>query len=191
ALLLIYLVLAAQFESFRDPFTILLTVPLALAGALLALWYFNQSLNLFSQIGLVMLIGLVTKNAILIVEFANQRRAAGRTIHEAALDAAAARFRPILMTAASTALGTLPIALALGAGAESRMPMGIAIIGGLLIGTALTLFVIPAVYPALTRKTLAPAIEEAALLSPNESGGPAGDGLDTLTPDLAATESSR
>ncbi|MEM8556428.1 MAG: efflux RND transporter permease subunit [Bacteroidota bacterium] len=191
ALLLIYLVLAAQFESFRDPFTILLTVPLALAGALLALWYFNQSLNLFSQIGLVMLIGLVTKNAILIVEFANQRRAAGRTIHEAALDAAAARFRPILMTAASTALGTLPIALALGAGAESRMPMGIAIIGGLLIGTALTLFVIPAVYPALTRKTLAPAIEEAALLSPNESGGPAGDGLDTPTPDLAATESSR
>ncbi|MEM8599824.1 MAG: efflux RND transporter permease subunit, partial [Bacteroidota bacterium] len=191
ALLLIYLVLAAQFESFRDPFTILLTVPLALAGALLALWYFNQSLNLFSQIGLVMLIGLVTKNAILIVEFANQRRAAGRTIHEAALDAAAARFRPILMTAASTALGTLPIALALGAGAESRMPMGIAIIGGLLIGTALTLFVIPAVYPALTRKTLAPAIEEAALLRPNERGGPAGDGLDAPTPDLAATESSR
>ncbi|MEM6783111.1 MAG: efflux RND transporter permease subunit, partial [Bacteroidota bacterium] len=189
ALLLIYLVLAAQFESFRDPFTILLTVPLALAGALLALWYFNQSLNLFSQIGLVMLIGLVTKNAILIVEFANQRRAAGRTVHEAALDAAAARFRPILMTAASTALGTLPIALALGAGAESRMPMGIAIIGGLLIGTALTLFVIPAVYPALTRKTLAPAIEEAAV--PNERGGPAGDGLDAPVPDVAAAESSR
>ncbi|MEO0858418.1 MAG: efflux RND transporter permease subunit [Bacteroidota bacterium] len=189
ALLLIYLVLAAQFESFRDPFTILLTVPLALAGALLALWYFNQSLNLFSQIGLVMLIGLVTKNAILIVEFANQRRAAGRTIHEAALDAAAARFRPILMTAASTVLGVLPIALALGAGAESRMPMGIAIIGGLLIGTALTLFVIPAVYPALTRKTLAPAIEEAVHL--NERGGPAGDGLDAPMPDVAAAESSR
>ncbi|MEL7171161.1 MAG: efflux RND transporter permease subunit, partial [Bacteroidota bacterium] len=120
---------------------------------------------------------------------ANQRRAAGRTIHEAALDAAAARFRPILMTAASTVLGVLPIALALGAGAESRMPMGIAIIGGLLIGTALTLFVIPAVYPALTRKTLAPAIEEAAHL--NERGGPAGDGLDAPVPDVAAAESSR
>ena len=160
ALLLIYLVLAAQFESFRDPFTILLTVPLALAGALLFLWYFNQSLNIFSQIGIVMLIGLVTKNAILIVEFANQRRAAGRTKEEAALDAAAARFRPILMTVASTVLGTLPIALALGAGASSRMPMGIAIIGGLIIGTGLTLYVIPAVYPYLTRNELAPVIEE-------------------------------
>ncbi len=160
ALLLIYLVLAAQFESFRDPFTILLTVPLALTGALLFLWYFNQSLNIFSQIGIVMLVGLVTKNAILIVEFANQRRAAGRTKEEAALDAAAARFRPILMTTASTILGTLPIALALGAGAQSRMPMGIAIIGGLLIGTALTLYVIPAVYPYLTREELAPVLEE-------------------------------
>ncbi|MEM1043871.1 MAG: efflux RND transporter permease subunit [Bacteroidota bacterium] len=160
ALLLIYLVLAAQFESFRDPFTILLTVPLALTGALLFLWYFNQSLNIFSQIGTVMLVGLVTKNAILIVEFANQRRAAGRTKEEAALDAAAARFRPILMTAASTVLGTLPIALALGAGASSRMPMGIAIIGGLVVGTALTLYVIPAVYPYLTRSELAPVLEE-------------------------------
>ncbi len=160
ALLLIYLVLAAQFESFRDPFTILLTVPLALTGALLFLWYFNQSLNIFSQIGTVMLIGLVTKNAILIVEFANQRRAAGRSIQDAALDAAAARFRPILMTTASTILGTLPIALALGAGAQSRMPMGIAIIGGLVVGTALTLYVIPAVYPYLTRQRLAPVIEE-------------------------------
>ncbi|MEP0547513.1 MAG: efflux RND transporter permease subunit [Rhodothermales bacterium] len=161
ALLMIYLVLAAQFESFRDPFTILLTVPLALAGALLFLWYFGQSLNIFSQIGIVMLVGLVTKNAILIVEFANQRRAAGRSIREASLDAAAARFRPILMTTASTILGTLPIALALGAGASSRMPMGIAIIGGLLVGTGLTLYVIPAVYPYLTRRELAPVIEDA------------------------------
>ncbi len=161
ALLMIYLVLAAQFESFRDPFTILLTVPLALTGALLFLWYFDQSLNIFSQIGIVMLVGLVTKNAILIVEFANQRRAAGRSRDEAALDAAAARFRPILMTALSTVLGTLPIALALGAGGSSRMPMGIAIIGGLVVGTALTLYVIPAVYPWITRRELAPHVEEA------------------------------
>ena len=159
ALLLIYLVLAAQFESFRDPFIIMLTVPLALAGALISLWYFDQSLNIFSQIGIVMLIGLVTKNGILIVEFANQRRAAGLGIIEAVKDAAAARFRPILMTTLSTLLGILPIALALGAGAESRKPMGIAVIGGLLIGTILTLYVIPVMYTFLTtreaRQTLA------------------------------------
>ncbi len=150
ALLLIYLVLAAQFESFRDPLTILFTVPLALAGAFLFLWYFNQSLNIFSQIGMVMLIGLVAKNGILIVEFANQRKAAGRSIREAIEDAAVARFRPILMTALSTVLGVLPIALALGAGAESRIPMGLAVIGGLVIGTALALYVIPATYTYLT-----------------------------------------
>jgi multidrug efflux pump len=150
ALVLIYLVLAAQFESFRDPFIILLTVPLALAGAFLFLWYFNQSINIFSQIGLVMLIGLVAKNGILIVEFANQRKAAGLSIREAIEDAAAARFRPILMTALSTTLGVLPIALALGAGAQSRIPMGLAVIGGLLIGTALSLYVIPAMYTYLT-----------------------------------------
>jgi multidrug efflux pump len=150
AIVLIYLVLAAQFESFRDPFTILLSVPLALAGALLFLWYFNQSLNIFSQIGIVMLIGLVTKNAILIVEFANQRRASGRNIVEAARDAAGARFRPILMTTFSTILGILPIAAALGAGAESRKPMGIAVIGGLVVGTLFTLYVIPVMYTYLT-----------------------------------------
>ena len=150
ALLLIYLVLAAQFESFRDPLTILLTVPLALAGAMLFLWYFNQTINIFSQIGMVMLIGLVAKNGILIVEFANQRKAAGRSIREAIEDAAVARFRPILMTALSTTLGVLPIALALGAGAQSRVPMGLAVIGGLVIGTALALYVIPAMYTYLT-----------------------------------------
>jgi multidrug efflux pump len=176
ALLLVFLVLAAQFESFRDPLTILLTVPLALAGALLFLWYFNHSLNIFSQIGIVMLIGLVTKNAILIVEFANQRRAAGRSIHDAVVDAAAARFRPILMTAASTILGVLPIALALGAGAESRTPMGIAIIGGLLVGTVLTLFVIPSVYPYLTKRELSLGEVEAAV---------AGDGHAEITPALS------
>ncbi|MGB6852956.1 MAG: efflux RND transporter permease subunit, partial [Thermoanaerobaculia bacterium] len=149
ALVLIYLVLAAQFESFRDPFTIMLTVPLALAGALFALWYFGQTLNIFSQIGMIMLIGLVTKNGILIVEFSNQRRDAGLSVEEAIREGAAARFRPVLMTSISTMLGTLPIALALGAGAESRMPMGIAVIGGLMVGTFLTLFVVPATYTYL------------------------------------------
>lgn len=150
ALALVYLVLAAQFESFRDPFTIMLTVPLALAGALLSIWYFNQTLNIFSQIGMIMLIGLVTKNGILIVEFANQRQRQGLSISEAILDASAARFRPILMTSISTVLGILPIALALGAGAGSRVSMGIAVIGGLIIGSVLTLYVIPAMYSMLS-----------------------------------------
>jgi len=152
ALILIYLVLAAQFESFRDPFIIMFTVPLALGGALLSLWYFDQTLNIFSQIGMIMLIGLVTKNGILIVEFANQRRAQGLSINEAVQGAAAARFRPILMTSLSTILGTLPIALALGAGSESRVSMGIAVIGGLVWSTALTLFIIPAIYTYFTSR---------------------------------------
>lgn len=146
ALILVYLVLAAQFESFRDPFVIMLTVPLALVGGLWGLWLFGQTLNIFSQIGLIMLIGLVTKNGILLVEFANQRRRAGLELYEAVTDAAAKRFRPILMTAISTILGVLPIAMALGAGAQSRMPLGIAVIGGLIVGTFLTLFIIPAAY---------------------------------------------
>ncbi|WP_028009130.1 efflux RND transporter permease subunit [Solimonas flava] len=150
ALVLIYLVLAAQFESFGGPFVILLTVPLALAGALAALWACGQTLNIFSQIGLIMLIGLVTKNGILIVEFANQRRADGAlSALEAAQEAANARLRPILMTSLATVLGILPIALALGAGSESRVSMGIAVIGGLLCGCALTLYVIPAMYAML------------------------------------------
>jgi len=146
ALLLVYLVLSAQFESFRDPLVIMVTVPLALGGALIALWLARETLNIFSQIGLIMLIGLVTKNGILLVEFANQRREAGRDRLEAAIDAATARFRPILMTSLSTILGIMPIALALGDGSESRVSMGIAVIGGMLVGTCLTLFVVPAVY---------------------------------------------
>ena len=146
ALVLIFLVLAAQFESFRDPVTILLTVPLALVGALGALWVFGATLNVFSQIGLVMLIGLVTKNGILIVEFARQQRIEGLGRRASAEAAAASRFRPILMTALSTILGTLPIALALGTGAESRVPMGLAVIGGMAVGTLLSLYVVPALY---------------------------------------------
>lgn len=152
ALVLIYLVLSAQFESFVDPLTIMFTVPLAIFGALLSLWLFDFTLNIFSQIGIIMLIGLVTKNGILIVEFANQRKAQGMTVREAIEGAASARFRPILMTSLSTVLGILPIALALGAGAESRVPMGIAVIGGMLLSTVLTLFVIPGIYTYLTSK---------------------------------------
>ncbi|MGB5341598.1 MAG: efflux RND transporter permease subunit, partial [Thermoanaerobaculia bacterium] len=164
ALAMVYLVLSAQFESFRDPFIIMLTVPLALAGALLALWSFGQTLNIFSQIGMIMLIGLVTKNGILIVEFANQRREAGLDTEQAIREAAVARFRPVLMTSISTILGTLPIALALGAGAESRMPMGIAVIGGLLVGTFLTLLVIPTTYTYLAAKKhrVAPLLDESS-----------------------------
>ena len=146
ALALIYLVLAAQFESFIDPFTIMLTVPLALAGALLSLWITGMTLNIFSEIGIIMLIGLVTKNGILIVEFANQNKEKGKKLLEAAQIAAVSRFRPILMTSLATMLGALPIALALGGSAKSRVSMGIVVIGGLFFSLVLTLFVIPAMY---------------------------------------------
>jgi multidrug efflux pump len=146
ALVLIYLVLSAQFESFLDPFTIMLTVPLALAGALLSLWVFNQTLNIFSEIGMIMLIGLVTKNGILIVEFANQRRAQGMNKREAVVNAATHRLRPILMTSLATSLGALPIALSLGASSTSRVPLGIVVVCGILFALIFTLFVIPAVY---------------------------------------------
>jgi multidrug efflux pump len=151
ALLIIYLVLAAQFESFRDPFIIILTVPLSVAGALLSLWLTGQTLNVFSQIGIIMLIGIVTKNGILIVEFANQRKAAGRPRHDAVLEAACARFRPILMTSFATIFGILPIALSLGSSGGSRQSLGIAVVGGLLFSGLLTLFVVPAVYAICSR----------------------------------------
>ena len=154
ALVLIYLILAAQFESFRDPFIIMITVPLALAGAMLSLLVFRQTLNIFSEIGMIMLVGIVTKNGILIVEFANQKRKAGLSISEAAFEAAASRLRPILMTSLATMFGALPIALALGAGAQSRVPLGIVVVGGLLFALILTLFVIPVMYILMADKKL-------------------------------------
>jgi len=152
ALLLIYLILAAQFESFRDPFIIMLTVPMAIAGAMLSLWIFGQTLNIFSEIGMILLIGIVTKNGILIVEFANQKQKAGMTKKMAAFEAASARFRPILMTSLATIFGAFPIAFALGAGAQSRVPLGIVVVGGLLFSLLLTLFIIPVTYIVMSGK---------------------------------------
>ena len=152
ALVLIFLVLAAQFESFIDPLIIMITVPLALAGAVISLSVFGQSLNIFSQIGIIMLIGLVTKNGILIVEFANKQREKGMNKIDAVLDASVARLRPILMTTLATALGALPIAMALGSAGKSRIPLGIVIIGGLMFALVLTLFVVPALYSYISRK---------------------------------------
>jgi multidrug efflux pump len=152
ALALIFLILAAQFESFVDPFIIMVTVPLAISGAVLSLWIFGQSLNIFSEIGMIMLIGLVTKNGILIVEFANQNRLAGKEKTEAAVYAATMRLRPILMTSLAMSLGALPLALSLGAAATSRIPLGIVIVGGIMFSLVLTLFVIPAMYTYLSSK---------------------------------------
>lgn len=146
ALLLIYLILAAQFESFIDPFIIILTVPMAVAGALFSLWLFGQTWNIFSQIGTVMLIGLVTKNGILIVEFANQLREQGKSKYDAIIEASEARLRPILMTSLAIALGALPIALSIGSASASRIGMGVVIVGGTIFSLVLTLFVIPAFY---------------------------------------------
>jgi multidrug efflux pump subunit AcrB len=163
ALVIVYMTLAAQFESLVHPLTVILSVPLAAAGAFGTLWLLDfggkvglyppipaMNVNLFSQIGLVLLVGLVTKNAILLVEFANQRRDAGDESHHAMLEAGRVRLRPILMTAFSTISGIIPIAIGFGAGAESRRPMGVAVVGGMLTSTFLTLFVIPVVYTLLS-----------------------------------------
>ncbi len=152
ALVFIYLVLAAQFESFRDPLMIMLTVPLAITGALLSLNLTGGTLNVYSQIGMVMLIGLITKNGILIVEFANQLQEQGRTAAEAAVESAVLRLRPILMTSLTMILGAVPLALAKGAGAESRQQIGWVIVGGLAVGTVFTVYVIPVVYSFLARR---------------------------------------
>jgi multidrug efflux pump len=151
AIILIYLVLAAQFESLIDPFIILLTVPMALTGALLSLWITGQSINVFSEIGIIMLIGLITKNGILIVEFANQRKEEGLSVRDAVLAAAASRFRPILMTTLAMIFGTLPIALSLGTSSGSRTSLGIAVVGGLIFAGILTLYVIPSIYSYFSR----------------------------------------
>jgi multidrug efflux pump len=153
ALILIFLVLAAQFESFKDPFIVMMTVPLALTGALIFMWYFNITMNIFSQIGLIMLIGLVSKNGILLVEFANQRKLAGLSKVDAIKFAAASRFRPILMTSLATVFGLLPLALGLGEGAQSRVAMGITVVGGMMFSTLLTLFVVPAIYTYISSET--------------------------------------
>lgn len=152
AILLVYLILSAQFESFVDPLIILFTVPLAVTGALISLWDFHQTLNIFSQIGIIVLVGLVTKNGILIVEFANQRKEHGSDKFQAVKEAANARFRPIIMTSLCTILGILPIALALGSGSQSRVSMGIAVVGGMIFATTLTLYIIPAIYSYLSKK---------------------------------------
>ena len=159
ALILIYLVLSAQFESFLDPLTIMITVPLALAGALLSLFVFKQTLNIFSEIGMIMLIGLVTKNGILIVEFANQKRANGLPKMQAVVEAATQRLRPIIMTSLATSLGALPIALSLGAASTSRIPLGIVVVGGILFSLIRTLFVIPAVYTFISGKHKARSVD--------------------------------
>jgi multidrug efflux pump subunit AcrB len=152
ALILIYLILAAQFESFVDPLIIMFTVPLAISGAYISLFIFGQTINIFSQIGMIMLIGLVTKNGILIVEFANQKREEGFSRLDAVLEASRLRLRPILMTSFAMSLGSLPIALSLGDAATSRQPLGIVIVGGIMFSLILTLFVIPAMYSFLARK---------------------------------------
>jgi multidrug efflux pump len=183
AIVFIYLVLSAQFESFVHPLTILLSVPLAVVGALLSLFVFRQSLNIYSQIGLIMLIGLVTKNAILIVEFSNQLRARGQDLRTAVIEAATIRLRPILMTSFATIFGILPIAIGLGAGAEARRPLGIAVVGGMVFSTFLTLVLVPVVYVLLARFTkLEPVTAAAAAPPPQQPHGmplpgpmPAGD----------------
>lgn len=152
ALLFIYLVLAAQFESFIDPLVILLSVPLSLLGALWALKLSGGTLNVFSQIGLITLVGLITKHGILIVEFANQLREQGANVRDAVQQAAELRLRPILMTTGAMVLGAIPLALATGAGAESRQQIGWVIVGGMSVGTLLTIFVVPAVYTVLARR---------------------------------------
>jgi multidrug efflux pump len=160
ALILIFLVLAAQFESFIDPLIIMLTVPLAIAGALLSLHIFGQTLNIFSEIGMIMLVGLVTKNGILIVEFANQKQLLGLKKTTAVMEAAVARFRPILMTSLAMSLGALPLALSLGDASTSRIPLGIVIVGGILFSLILTLFVIPAMYSFLSSKKKKSELDE-------------------------------
>jgi len=166
AIIIIYLILAAQFDNFIDPVVILVTVPLALFGALLSLWYFDQTLNIFSQIGMIMLIGLVTKNGILIVEFAHQRKKMGESKIEAVEKAAISRLRPILMTAFSTIFGILPVALAMGSSSGSRKSLGIAVIGGLIFATFFSLYIVPVIYAYLSKEHKPVTEEENEMYEP-------------------------
>lgn len=189
ALALVYLILAAQFESFVDPLTIMLTVPLALAGAVVSLWLTGETLNIFSQIGVIVLVGLVTKNGILIVEFANQIREKGRGWADAVEEAAASRFRPILMTSLATMLGALPIALSLGAASGSRTGLGVVVVGGVLLSTFLTLFIIPVVYVFMSKlkRQHAPVAALLALLFASAATMQAQPVASTLTLEQAIT----
>jgi len=169
ALVFIYLVLSAQFESFVNPFVIMLSVPLSMTGALLTLWFFGGTLNIYSQVGLVTLVGLITKHGILIVEFSNQLRAKGEEMMQAVIDASTMRLRPILMTTGAMVLGALPLARAVGAGAESRTPIGLVIVGGLVFGTLLTLFVVPTAYTLLAGHRIKESLERPAA-APSAAG---------------------
>jgi multidrug efflux pump len=176
AVLVVYLVLAGQFESFVHPLTILVAVALSFTGALVALLALGDTLNLYSKIGLVMLVGLVAKNSILIVEFANQLRERGLPLRDATFEAARTRFRPILMTALATIMGILPIALGSGAGGEARAPLGVAFVGGMLFSTALTFFVVPATYLAVERLREGLAARRSAAAAPRAAAASAGGG---------------
>ena len=188
ALGFIYLVLAAQFESFVDPLVIMLTVPLAMTGALGLLQWTGGTLNVYSQIGLITLVGLITKHGILIVEFANQLREEGRAMREAVVEAASLRLRPILMTTGAMVLGAAPLALATGAGSESRIQIGMVIVGGMTLGTVLTLFVVPTFYTLLTRgKTFGGAKAAAAQA---ESEGDAEPAAEAPAPAAAPTQAA-
>jgi multidrug efflux pump len=169
ALVFIYLVLSAQFESFMNPFVIMLSVPLSMTGALLTLWFFGGTLNIYSQVGLVTLVGLITKHGILIVEFSNQLRAKGEEMMQAVIDASTMRLRPILMTTGAMVLGALPLARAVGAGAESRIPIGLVIVGGLVFGTMLTLFVVPTAYTLLAGHRIKESLDQPAV-APSAAG---------------------
>jgi len=180
ALLFIYLVLAAQFESWRNPFIILLTVPLAMTGALAALYLSGGTLSIYSQIGLITLVGLITKHGILIVEFATQLREEGQQIKEAVIQASVLRLRPILMTTGAMVLGAVPLAFATGAGAESREQIGWVLVGGLMVGTLLTLYVVPVAYTLIASKKVRGEIEETAKVSPKPAATKEGGEPDAL-----------
>jgi len=179
ALLVVFLVLAAQFESWRHPMVIMFTVPLAVTGALAGLWFYGGSINVYSQIGLIMLVGLAAKNGVLIVEFANQLRDRGRAFEEAVVEASAIRLRPVLMTSAATAIGALPLMLATGAGSESRQAVGVVVVFGMAVTTLLTLFVVPAAYAVIARNTPSPdhvarKLEKLRTETPPPAAGPTG-----------------